>query len=64
VNRGDPPEEAAYQSKVPLIGDDAPSVTVPVPHRLASMVVIDVPTTVAVAITRDEIHVAFEYSTK
>ena len=34
-----PPVEPLYQLKVPLIGDDAPTVMEPSPHRLASMVV-------------------------
>jgi hypothetical protein len=49
--------------KTPLIVDDAPNVTVPVPQRLALIPVTEVAITVAVTAARGLVHVPLEYST-
>jgi hypothetical protein len=63
VYRELPPLEATYQFQVPFTVEDAPIVTIPVPHRLALMAVIDPVTTNAVTATLALVHVALEYAT-
>lgn len=48
VYKSVPPDEALYHLKTPLTVEDAPSVTVPVPHRLAFIPDTEVATTLAV----------------
>lgn len=63
LNWDEPPLEFVYQLKVPLMGDDAPMVTFPDPHRLTLIAVIELDTTYAVAVARVVVQEPLEYST-
>lgn len=55
--------EASYHLKVPATVDEAPSVTVPLPHLAALIAVSEDDTTYAVTLARGLVHVPFENST-
>ena len=63
VYKSVPPDSAEYHWNTPLTVEDAPNVTVPVPHRLALIPDTEVSTTCTVTCTLGLVHVPSENST-